>query len=71
MPIAPAQLVSSLGALDALDVQQDLAVTLQQLLRSAKTLLDADTVGLLLVDEAGALRWAMGPTGWSRPGPAT
>jgi hypothetical protein len=60
MPIAPAQLVSSLGALDALDVEQDVAVALQQLLGSAKTLLDADRVGLLLVDEAGALRWASG-----------
>jgi hypothetical protein len=60
MPIALAQLVSSLGALDALDVDQGLAVTLQQLLRSAKTLLDADRVGFLLVDEAGVLRWASG-----------
>src|SRR5919206_4045842 len=60
MSIRPMQLVSSLGALDALDVEQGLAVMLQQLLRSAKTLLDADTVGLLLVDEAGALRWASG-----------
>ena len=60
MPIAPAQLVSSLGALDALDVEQGLVVTLQQVLRSAKTLLDADRVGLMLVDEAGVLRWAGG-----------
>ena len=60
MRIAPAQLVSSLGALGALDVEQGLAVTLHQLLRSAKTLLDADRVGLLLVDEAGVMRWASG-----------
>ena len=60
MRIAPSQLVRSLGALDALDVEQGLAVTLQQVLRSAKTLLDAERVGLLLVDPAGALRWASG-----------
>jgi ANTAR domain len=60
MPIRPAQLVSSLGALDALDVEQGLAVTLRQLLVSAKSLLDANRVGLMLVDEAGALRWASG-----------
>ena len=60
MPIRPVQLARSLGALDALDVEQGLAVTLQQMLGSAKTLLDADRVGLLLVDEAGVLRWASG-----------
>jgi GAF domain-containing protein len=58
MPIDPAQLASSLGALDTLDVEQGLARTLQQVLRSAKTLLDADRAGLMLVDHAGALRWA-------------
>jgi hypothetical protein len=60
MPIAPAQLVSSLGALDTLDVEQGLALTLQQLLRLARALLEVDRVGLLLVDEAGVLRWASG-----------
>src|SRR5919202_810744 len=60
MSIRPVQLVSSLGALDALDVEQGLAVTLHQLLRSATALLDADRAGLLLLDEAGALRWASG-----------
>jgi ANTAR domain len=69
MPIRPAQLVRSLGALDALDVEQGLAVTLQQLLVSAKTLLDADRVGLLLVDEAGALRWASGSDRVVKAGP--
>jgi hypothetical protein len=58
MPIAPAQLVRSLGALDALDVEQGLAVTLQQVLRSAKTLLEVDRAGLMLIDPAGVLRWA-------------
>jgi GAF domain-containing protein len=58
MPIDPAHLARSLGALDTLDVERGLARTLQQVLRSAKTLLDADRAGLLLVDRAGALRWA-------------
>jgi GAF domain-containing protein len=44
--------------LDTVDVAQGLARTLQQVLRSAKTLLDADRAGLMLVDQAGALRWA-------------
>jgi hypothetical protein len=63
MRITPAQLVRSLGALDALDVEQGLAVTLQQVLRSAKSLLDADRAGLMLIDQAGALRWASGSDG--------
>jgi ANTAR domain len=58
MPIDPAQLASSLGALGSLDVEQGLVVTLPQVLRSAKTLLDADRAVLMLVDQAGALRWA-------------
>ena len=60
MPIEPAQLAGSLGALGALDLDQGLDVTLQQVLRSAKTLLDADKAVLRLVDETGALRWASG-----------
>jgi len=58
MPIRPAQLASSLGALGTLDVDQGLAVTLPLVLRSAKTLLDADRAVLMLVDETGALCWA-------------
>jgi ANTAR domain len=58
MPISPAQLVRSLDALDDLDVAQGVAVTLRQVLRSAKILLGADRVGLMLVDQAGALQWA-------------
>jgi hypothetical protein len=58
MPIEPAQLARSLGALGSLDVEQGLAVTLPQVLRSAKTLLDADRAALMLIDQAGALRWA-------------
>jgi GAF domain-containing protein len=58
MPIDPAHLARSLGDLDTLDVGQGLARTLQQVLRSAKTLLAADRAGLMLVDHAGALRRA-------------
>jgi GAF domain-containing protein len=63
MPIDPAHLARSLGALDTLDVGQGLARTLQQVLRSAKTLLDADRAGLMLVDHAGSLRWASASEG--------
>jgi GAF domain-containing protein len=58
MPIDPARLASSLGALDTLDVARGFTGTLQQVLRSARTLLDVDVAGLMLVDHAGALRWA-------------
>jgi ANTAR domain len=60
MMIEPAQLASSLGALGSLDVERGLDVSLRQVLRSAKTLLDADRAGLMLVDQAGVLRWASG-----------
>ena len=60
MPIQPAQLASSLGALDSLNLEGGAAKTLQQVLRSARTLLDVDRVGLKLIDQAGALRWASG-----------
>jgi hypothetical protein len=58
MPIEPAHLARSLGVLDTLDVERGFTGTLPQVLRSAKTLLDADRVGLMLVDHVGALRWA-------------
>jgi hypothetical protein len=60
MSIEPAQLASSLGALGSLDVDQHLDVTLPQVLGSARTLLDADRAGLMLLDQAGVLRWASG-----------
>jgi GAF domain-containing protein len=60
MPIEPAQLARSLGALDSLNLNGGLARPLQQVLRSAKNLLDADRAGLRLVDQTGALRWASG-----------
>jgi hypothetical protein len=50
MPIEPAHLARSLGALDTVDLAQGLARTLQQVLRSAKTLLDADRVDRGRVD---------------------
>jgi hypothetical protein len=46
--------------LDTLDLEAGLAVTLQQVLRSAKTLLEVDRAGLMLLDPAGVLRWASG-----------
>ena len=63
MSIEPAQLASSLGALGFVDVEGGL--TLPQVLHSAKILLDADRVGLMLIDQTGALRWASasGPGG--------
>jgi hypothetical protein len=69
MPIEPAKLVSSLGALDTLDLEEGLAEALHQVLGSAKTLLDADMTGLMLVDHAGALRWASAPEGAVVAGP--
>jgi hypothetical protein len=58
MPIEPAQLARSLGALGSLDVEQGFTAALQQVLGSARTLFDADRAGLMLVDQAGALGWA-------------
>jgi ANTAR domain len=60
MPIEPAQLASSLGALGSLDVERGWDVSLRQVLGSARTLLDADRAGLMLLDQAGVLRWASG-----------
>jgi hypothetical protein len=60
MPIEPAQLARSLGALGPLDVGQGLEATLPPVLGSARTLLGADRVGLRLVDQTGELRWATG-----------
>jgi hypothetical protein len=58
MPIEAAQLARGLGAFGTQDLEGDLAMTMQQVLSSAKTLLDADKAGLMLVDGVGALRWA-------------
>jgi ANTAR domain len=69
MPITPAQLARSLGALGPLDVEQGLAGALQQVLSSAKTLFDVDRVGLMLVDQTGALGWASASDGMAEAGP--
>jgi hypothetical protein len=58
MPIDPADLASSIGALDTLSLESGLARALQQVLDSAKALFEVDRAGLMLVDHAGALRWA-------------
>jgi hypothetical protein len=71
MPIEPAQLARSLGALGFLEVEQGLPVTLPQVLDSAKTLLNADRVGLMPIDQAGVLRWASASDRGSRPLPAS
>ena len=63
MPIEPAQLARSLGALGSLDVEQGFPAALQQVLGSARTLFDADSAGLMLVDQAGALGWASASDG--------
>jgi hypothetical protein len=60
MSIGPAQLARSLGALGPLDLDQGLEVTLQQVLCSARTLLAADRVGLMLLDQGGVSGWASG-----------
>jgi ANTAR domain/GAF domain len=58
MPIDPSDLARSIGALGSLDPQRGLAPTLQQITDAAKQLFRADGSGLMLVDSAGALRWA-------------
>jgi GAF domain-containing protein len=58
MPIDPAELARSIGALDALGDEAGLARTLRQVVESARALFGADSAGLTLVDRAGALRWA-------------
>jgi hypothetical protein len=70
MTIAPAQLARSLGALNTLDLEGSLARTLQQVLGAAKSLLDADRAGLLLVDHSGEWHWASASDGGveARPG---
>ena len=58
MPIDPSDLARSIGALGSLDPERGLAPTLQQITDAAKQLFRADGSGLMLVDSAGALRWA-------------
>jgi GAF domain-containing protein len=58
MPIDPSNLAKSIGALDNLDPERGLALTLQQVTDAAKQLFGADGAGLMLVDADGQLRWA-------------
>jgi GAF domain-containing protein len=58
MPIDPAELTKSIGALGTLDPDHDLAPTLQQVVVAAKQLFEADGAGLMLIDRQGQLRWA-------------
>jgi ANTAR domain/GAF domain len=58
MRIEPAALATALGTLDQVDLDRGLAPSVQQLVAMTKQLLDADGVGLMLVDAEGALRWA-------------
>ena len=57
MPIDPAMLAKSIGNLTDQDPRQDLAATLQQAVRAAKQLVDADAAGIMLADIDGRLRW--------------
>jgi GAF domain-containing protein len=60
MPIDPAILANSISTLTLTDQDptRDLAATLQQALRAAKQLVDADAAGIMLADIDGRLRWA-------------
>jgi GAF domain-containing protein len=58
MPIDPAMLAKSIGTLNDLDPTRDLAATLQQAVRAANQLFDADAAGIMLADADGQLRWA-------------
>ena len=58
MPIDPSELTKSIGALGTLDPEHDLAPTLQQVVKAAKQLFEADGAGLMLIDRQGQLRWA-------------
>jgi GAF domain-containing protein len=60
MPIEPAMLAKSIGTLTDQDLgpSRDLATTLQQAVRAAKQLVDADAAGVMLADADGRLRWA-------------
>jgi GAF domain-containing protein len=58
MPIDPAMLAKSIGTLTDLDPTRDLAATLQQAVRAAKQLFDAEAARIMLADADGQLRWA-------------
>jgi len=58
MRIEPAVLAKAIGALDEVDLDRGLGPSVLQLMAMVKRLVDADAVGLLLVDAEGMLRWA-------------
>jgi signal transduction protein with GAF and PtsI domain len=58
MRIEPAALAKAFGTLDQVELDRGLAPVVLQLLAMTKRLLDADGVGLMLVDAQGMLRWA-------------
>jgi GAF domain-containing protein len=60
MPIDPPMLANSIGTLPLTDQDpiRDLAAALQQAVRAAKQLVDADAAGIMLADADGRLRWA-------------
>jgi GAF domain-containing protein len=58
MPIQPAALAASIGALPPLDVEHGFAPALQRVVDAAKLLFHADAAGLMLAGADGALRWA-------------
>jgi GAF domain-containing protein len=60
MPIDPALLASSIGALADLDPEPDLPASLQRAVTAARQLLDADAAGITLTDATGGLHWASG-----------
>jgi hypothetical protein len=58
MRIEPAALAKAIGALDEVDLDRGLVPSVLQLVTMTKHLLGVDGAGLMLVDAAGALRWA-------------
>jgi GAF domain-containing protein len=58
LPVDPADLVVSIATLGKPESDRSLARTLQQVVDTAKKLLDADGVGLMLADSNGQLRRA-------------
>ena len=60
MPIDPAMLATSIGALGDLDPEPDLPATVQRAVTAARQLFNADAAGITLTDATGELRWANG-----------
>jgi GAF domain-containing protein len=58
MPIDPAALAQSIGALPPPDLRDGFVRALQQVTDAAKTLFGAQAAGLMLADAEGTLRWA-------------